>query len=96
LGLIIGDTVAMAWHKFVEDESYEVAKVVAAIRKHLDAGGVEDVAMKRVHLSVIEDAAGPLTFAPDGWDHGDVGWERSPMNARAWVSASGERLRGPD
>jgi hypothetical protein len=96
LVLIVGETALVAWHKFVEDESYEVAKVVAAIRKHLDAGGVDDTAIKRTHLSVIERAAGPLTFAPDGWDHEDVGWERSPMNARAWVDAGGERLRGPD
>ena len=86
----------MAWHKFVEDESYEVEKVATAIRKHLNAGGVDDRALKGVHLSVIERATGPLTYAPDGWDHEDVGWERSPMNARAWVDATGERLRGPD
>ena len=86
----------MAWHKLVEDESYEVEKVATAIRKHLDGGGTEDTATKRTHLSVIQHAAGPLTFAPDGWDHEDVGWERSPMNASAWVDANGERLRGPD
>ena len=86
----------MAWHKFVEDEPYEVEKVATAIRKHLDGGGTEDTATKRTHLSVIQRAKGPLTFAPDGWDHEDVGWERSPMNARAWVDVDGNRLRGPD
>jgi len=85
----------MAWHKFVEGESYDVGKVAAAIRQHLDAGGVEGSALKRTHLAVIQRAAGPLTFAPDGWDHEDVGWERSPMNARSWVDATGARLRGP-
>jgi hypothetical protein len=43
----------MAWHKFVEDERYEVEKVANAIRKHLDGGGTEDTATKRTHLSVI-------------------------------------------
>lgn len=86
----------VAWHKFQEDQTYETEKVGRAIRKHLDAGGSEDTAQKRTHLAIIERAAGPLTFAPDGWDHEDVGWERSPMNARAWVDADGNRLRGPD
>jgi hypothetical protein len=86
----------MAWHKFVEDEAYEVEKVAKAIRKQLEGSSSEDTATKRTHLSVIERAKGPLTFAPDGWDHEDVGWERSPMNARAWLDADGDRLRGPD
>lgn len=86
----------MAWHKFVENKAYEVDKVVGAIERHLDAGGVEYAGIKRSHLYVIEKAAGPLTFSPDGWDHEDVGWERSPMNARSWVDANGTRLRGPD
>jgi hypothetical protein len=86
----------VAWHKFVEGEAYEVEAVVKAIRKRLDAGGPDDTAQKRTHLSVIQRADGPLTFAPDGWDHEDVGWERSPLNARSWVDASGTRLRGPN
>jgi hypothetical protein len=86
----------VAWHKFVEGQAYDVGKVAAAIRKRLDAGGLESSALKRVHLTVIEGASGPVTFAPDGWDHEDVGWERSPMNARAWVDVTGTRLRGPD
>jgi hypothetical protein len=83
----------VAWHKFVEGQSYEVEAVVNAIRKHLDAGGVEHAALKRAHLATIQRASGPVTFDPDGWDHEDVGWERSPLNARAWVDSSGKRLQ---
>lgn len=84
---------SMPWHHFHDGSDYELSEILTTIERHLRSGDVLNVEAKRRHIRALEDNGSTvLRFAPEGGGHSGKRWERSPMNARAWLCPDGTRL----